>query len=193
MGNSRDRPGVRRRGPDQSTAVPQDEIGALGTAFQGSIAYLNRVAGAARSLSQGDLDAPLEVQGDKDELSQAFLGLQQTVRGSGGGDGPSDGGGPRGPSGGARRRGAYRGAFRDLIGGVNATLDAVLGPIDAADAALQRLADGDLSARVEGDFKGGHARIQVAFNTAADAMADAVGPIGHNATVLAAPPRSWRR
>ena len=43
-----------------------DEIGTFATAFQGSIAYLNRAAGAARLLSHGDLDAALEVQGEKE-------------------------------------------------------------------------------------------------------------------------------
>ena len=163
----------------------RDEIGALATAFQGSIAYLNRAAGAARSLSHGDLDAPLEVQSDKDELSKAFQELQRTVRGLVAETGRLTAAAREGR---LDRRGdasAYRGAFAELIGGVNATLDAVLGPIDAADAALQRLADGDLAARVHGDFQGGHARIQVAFNTAAEAMAAAVGPIGRNARVLA--------
>ncbi len=79
----------------------------------------------------------------------------------------------------------YRGAFHHLLLGVNTTLDAVLTPIDAASAALQKLAAGDLTARVEGDYQGDHARIQVAFNKAAEAMNDAVGPIGQNALLLA--------
>ena len=162
-----------------------DEIGTLATAFHGSITYLNRMAGAARALSQGDLDAPLEAQGDKDVLSQAFQELQRTVRGlvveterltAAAREGRLD---QRGDAAG------YRGGFHDLLLGVNATLDAVLTPIDAASAALQKLAEGDLSARVTGDFKGDHARIQVAFNTAAQAMSDAVGPIGQNALLLA--------
>ncbi|HVS36708.1 MAG TPA: methyl-accepting chemotaxis protein [Gemmataceae bacterium] len=161
-----------------------DEIGALGTAFQGSIAYLNRAADAARALSQGDLDFQLESQGDKDVLSQAFQELQRTVRAlvaettrltASSRDGRLD------------RRGdaaEFRGAYRDLIAGINATLDAVLTPIDAAAAALLRLASGDLRARVEGDFKGDHARIQTAFNSAAEAMDAAVTPIDRNARAL---------
>ena len=161
-----------------------DEIGALGKAFQRSITYLKRVAGASRSLSHGDLAVPVESQGDKDVLSQAFQELQTTVRGLVAETGRLTAAARQGDL--ARRTdpAGCRGAFRELLLGVNATLDAVLGPIDAADAALQRLASGDLSARVGGDYQGGHARIQVAFNTAAAAMADAVGPIGRNAVVL---------
>ena len=54
----------------------------------------------------------------------------------------------------------------------------------AADAALQGLAQGDLSTRMKGECKGDHARIQVAFNTAARAMAEAVGPIDRTASEL---------
>ena len=162
----------------------RDEIGTLGTAFQGSIGYPNRIAGAARSLSQGDLDFALQSQSDKDILSRAFQELQRTVRGlvsettrltASSREGRLD------------RRGdaaEFQGAYRDLIAGINTTLDAVLTPIDAAAAALLRLASGDLAARVDGDFKGDHARIQRAFNSAAEAMDAAVAPIDRNARAL---------
>ena len=61
----------------------------------------------------------------------------------------------------------------------------MLTPIDATSTAPQKLAEGDLTVRVEGDYQGDHARIQVAFNQAADAMNAAVGPIGQNALLLA--------
>jgi methyl-accepting chemotaxis protein len=162
-----------------------DEIGTFATAFRGSIAYLNRAAGAARSLSHGDLDAALEVQGKKDVLSQAFQELQHTVRGLVSETGRLTASAREGCLDRRADASGYRGAFHDLLVGVNATLDAVLTPIDATSAALQKLAEGDLTARVEGDYQGDHARIQVAFNQAADAMNAAVGPIGQNALLLA--------
>src|SRR5262249_26322060 len=69
--------------------------------------------------------------------------------------------------------------------GVNETLDALQTPIDASAAALERLAGGDLTARVEGDFQGDHARIQHAFNEAAQAMETALQPISQNGLMLA--------
>lgn len=68
----------------------------------------------------------------------------------------------------------FQGNWRDLISGVNATLDAVVGPIDDARAVLQRLAQYDLTARMTADYRGDHAQIKRAVNATADALAGAL-------------------
>ncbi len=62
--------------------------------------------------------------------------------------------------------GAFEGSFRAIVSGVNDTLDAVLSPINEAATVLDRVAERDLSARVNGDYAGDHARIKNALNTA---------------------------
>jgi methyl-accepting chemotaxis protein len=66
--------------------------------------------------------------------------------------------------------GRHQGDFARIVGGVNATLDAMLAPIDEATSALEALAGRDLRARVRGDFKGDHARIALAVNTGVEAL-----------------------
>ena len=55
--------------------------------------------------------------------------------------------------------------FREMIEGINMTLDAMVGPIDEAVTVLQRMAEGDLSTTMVGTYQGDHAILKTALNT----------------------------
>ncbi len=89
--------------------------------------------------------------------------------------------------------GRHQGKFATVISGFNRTLDALLAPVDEASGVLERLAQRDLTARVDGDYAGDHARMQSAINRTAEALqgalgqvADAVGQVSGAATSIAA-------
>ena len=73
----------------------------------------------------------------------------------------------------------FHGGYRQLVEGINDTLDAVIAPVNEAASALERLAQRDLGARVEGDYRGDHARIKEALNRAVEnldgVLADVAG------------------
>ncbi|MBI5070081.1 MAG: methyl-accepting chemotaxis protein [Deltaproteobacteria bacterium] len=71
----------------------------------------------------------------------------------------------------------HQGDFQKVVAGVNATLDAVLAPIDEARKALTRLSERDLTARMQGSYQGDHAAIKEALNAAAGALHDALGQV----------------
>jgi methyl-accepting chemotaxis protein len=60
--------------------------------------------------------------------------------------------------------------FRDVVQGINATLDAVLKPINEAVGCLQEMAKGNLDVAVTGDYQGDHAIIKNALNTTIDSV-----------------------
>lgn len=72
---------------------------------------------------------------------------------------------------------AFDGDFRAIVGGVNDTLDAVIRPVEEATQALERLAARDLTARVQGNYAGDHARIKNALNTAATNLDQAMAEV----------------
>ena len=78
------------------------------------------------------------------------------------------------------------GAFRHLAEGLNATLDAIVMPIQETTAVLQKLADRDLTARVDGDYAGDHARVKVALNSALDALGSALREVSDASEQVAA-------
>ncbi len=80
--------------------------------------------------------------------------------------------------------GSLAGSYRELLEQVNQMLDSVVQPIQEAGGVLERVAGGDLTARVTGDYSGDHNRMKVAVNSAVDAMAGAVHEIAASADQL---------
>lgn len=73
-----------------------------------------------------------------------------------------------GRNGNLRARGnieGLQGAYKEIIQGVNDTLDAVLEPITESVEVLQKFSKGDLSTQVTGTYKGDHNTIKNALNT----------------------------
>ncbi len=79
----------------------------------------------------------------------------------------------------------FEGSFRDVVLGVNQTLDAVIAPVNEATMQLERLAERDLTARVTGTFRGDHAKIQHAFNTALENLSGAMTAVSETAEGVA--------
>ena len=71
----------------------------------------------------------------------------------------------------------HEGEFKRIVEGVNETLDSVIAPVNEAQAVLEKLADRDLTARVKGDYRGDHARIKEALNSAAGALDGAISQV----------------
>jgi methyl-accepting chemotaxis protein len=79
----------------------------------------------------------------------------------------------------------FEGNWQDLIGGVNGTLDAVIGPVREASSVLDQLAKYQLSARMRGKYHGDHAIIKKALNTTGDSLAGAIALVAQSATTVA--------
>ncbi|MGJ5813055.1 methyl-accepting chemotaxis protein [Paludibaculum fermentans] len=58
----------------------------------------------------------------------------------------------------------HKGDFRKVAEGFNQTLDAVIEPLNEASAVLARIAQNDLTARVEGSYRGDYARLKDDIN-----------------------------
>ena len=79
----------------------------------------------------------------------------------------------------------HKGEYRSVIEGVNETLNAITKPLEEASAALARIADGDLTARIVGDYKGDHAAIKTHINTMVQKLTSSMQDIAQNSQTLA--------
>ncbi len=79
----------------------------------------------------------------------------------------------------------YAGANGRMLDGINRMLDAVIAPITESSAVLSRLAKGDLTGRVSGDYKGDHRLIKTDLNTAMEMLRSALGQIGQSTSTVA--------
>jgi methyl-accepting chemotaxis protein len=78
----------------------------------------------------------------------------------------------------------HQGEYRKIVEGVNATLDAVVGPLKDVAATLDRLAGGDLTAQLTGEYAGDFKKLSDAVNTLALQVRSAIQQIGNNTKAL---------
>ena len=80
----------------------------------------------------------------------------------------------------------HSGGFRKIVEGVNATLDAVIGPLTDVSATLDRLAGGDLTAQVVAEYAGDFGKLRASVNKLATEVRSAIQQIGGDASSLVA-------
>ena len=73
--------------------------------------------------------------------------------------------------------GRHQGEYRHIVEGVNATLDAIVAPVNEAAAVLERLANYDLRARMEGESAGDFAKIKDALNRTGEGLHEAIAQV----------------
>jgi len=148
----------------------KDEIGILAGSFQELIGYINRVAGAAEALRNNDRSYELTPQSEHDVLARNIRTITQSICGivdelhrvvAANKQGQLD----------VRCDvSRFEGTYRELMVEVNQMLDLLIQPITEAIAALDRIADSDLTARLRGQYHGEFARMKDAFNKAVETI-----------------------
>ena len=154
-----------------------DEIGALSASFGRMIQAQQALANDAVRLAAGDLLVATTVRSADDALGAAFVHLRDTLQRlldetSRLSKAATDGA--------LTTRGndaAFEGGFAALVSGFNRTLDAVINPVQEASSVLQQLADRDLTVAVQGEYRGDHALIKSAVNTAIHELRDALAHV----------------
>ena len=149
-----------------------DEIGDLATAFRGLVDYIGGIAHAADRLAAGDLSAVVTPRSEHDVLSRNMNRASETLQDIVGEAQQLIETGRRGQ---LSKRGnpeRFKGAYADLISGINSMLDTVLEPITEAQNVLERVAQRDLTARIEGTYHGDHAAIKHSLNTALENISE---------------------
>ncbi len=143
-----------------------DEIGTLATAFRGMVEYVGGIAQAADRLASGDLSAKVTPRSEHDVLSRNMNRASETLQDIVGEAKTLIEAARHGE---LNKRGnpdRFEGAYKELIAGVNNMLDAVVQPITEAQDVLTRVANRDLTARMEGAYLGDHAAIKESLNSA---------------------------
>jgi methyl-accepting chemotaxis protein len=149
-----------------------DEIGALATAFREMIEYVGGIAHAADRLAAGDLSAKVTPRSEHDVLSRNMNRASEALQDVVGEAQTLIAAASRGELSKRSDASRFQGAYAELIGGTNSMLDAVVQPITEAQDVLKRVANRDLTARVEGTYHGDHAAIKESLNTALDNIAE---------------------
>jgi methyl-accepting chemotaxis protein len=158
---------------DLSRAVTiqgRDEIGQLADAFRTMGTSLRDKAETLTRVSRGDLSVEIAAASDRDVLAQGMEQVIDSLRTLV----TEMGGLSRGAiAGDLRARGdaaKFQGGYRDIVSGVNDTLDAVTGPLGVAAAYVDRISKGDIPARITDAYHGDFNTIKNNLNTCIDAV-----------------------
>ncbi|HTP52887.1 MAG TPA: Cache 3/Cache 2 fusion domain-containing protein [Anaeromyxobacteraceae bacterium] len=154
------------RGDVRQTITHQgsDEVGRLAQAFRHTIEYLNDVARCARAMAEGDLSVELKARSEADELTQSFLAARAALRDVVAVTGELSNAGIEGRLAARADVERFRGAYRDVVLGMNSTLEAVTRPLSAAADALDRIGRGDVPDPLAAGWKGDFARVEQSIN-----------------------------
>ena len=155
----------------------EDETGRLNGALRRLLAYMREMTAASEKIAAGNMDLQLVARCEHDELSRACLTVAQVNANLIEELGRITRNASNGQLGERGRAEMFEGSYRALVEGVNHTLDAVVEPIHEASAVLERLAARDLTARVLGSYKGDHAKIKDALNSAAENLDRALSDV----------------
>jgi methyl-accepting chemotaxis protein len=161
------------------------EVGVLAESFRNMAAAQREIAYAAVQIASGNLAVELRPRSDRDVLTRSCVTLRDSVR-----DMIAEANelAAAAAAGDLRRRGdaeRFRGAYRELVQGINGIITGMTAPLDEAASVLDRLAQKDLTVRMTGSYQGDHARIMSSLNVAMDHMEAALSQIAASADQVA--------
>jgi methyl-accepting chemotaxis protein len=164
---------------DQTVEVKstKDEVGMLAESIKEIINTQKELAGIAMHVAGGNLDLKITERSEKDILSKSMQKVLRSLTGlveevviltTSAANGQMD------------KRGdaeKFEGGYREILKGINDTLNAVAAPIAEAIGVLEKVATRDITARITSNFKGDFARIKDATNKAVHNLDDALAQV----------------
>ena len=154
-----------------------DEIGKLERSFISIVNSIKDQSQIVEFISNGDLSNNARVKSDKDILSISLNKVIETLQNlinevstltKSAADGKLS------------ERGnvsKYNGGYREIVNGINSTLDAVIVPLKEGVTALEKMATGDLTVRITSTYKGDHQIIKNSINGLAESISNALSEV----------------
>jgi methyl-accepting chemotaxis protein len=155
-----------------------NEIDRLVFTFQHLGNYLRGMARTANRLAEGEVNFDLPVRSNKDALGNAMLMLKTNI-----GAVTSEARmlthaaveGKLATRGDAAK---FRGGYRDIVQGVNDTLDAVIGPLNVAAEYVDRISKGDTPPKITDEYRGDFNAIKNNLNQCIEQIGALVDQVG---------------
>jgi methyl-accepting chemotaxis protein len=149
----------------------KDEIGEMAATMDKFADDLqNIVIGTIKKVADGDLSTDVHVVDKDDEIAPALKNTIDSLRGLVNEAGMLTKAAVEGQLGTRGNAAKYKGAYRDIVQGVNETLDAVIGPLNVAAEYVERISKGDIPPRIKDRYNGDFNEIKNNLNQCIDAV-----------------------
>jgi methyl-accepting chemotaxis protein len=162
-----------------------DEIGALTRSMDVFADTLQGIVRNMHCIAEGSLAIDVRTLDDKDEIVPALIEIRDSLRAlvdestmltRAAVDGQLS---VRGDV------NKFKGGYREIVEGVNATLDKIILPITEGSRVLETMAKGNLTVRMTGDFKGDHQMIKNSINHLGESLDQALSNVVEAVTATA--------
>jgi methyl-accepting chemotaxis protein len=152
----------------------KDEFGKLADSFRGMIAYMHGIAVAAESIGKGNLNVQVNAKSTNDLLSNSFIRTTDILKGMSKEINTLNNAGRNGTLTVRGNASQFQGDFKEMVQGINDTLDAIVTPINESNDVLYKMAHGDLSVRIHNDYKGDMQKMKQSVNTVGESLSNAL-------------------
>ncbi len=164
----------------------RDEVGLMAQAMDAFADDMQKtVIGTMKRIADGDMTASIEPHDADDEIVPALKTTISTVHRLVSETNSLIEAAVEGRLDTRARTSGFNGSWKELLTGFNKVLETVVLPINEASAVLAEMAEGNLSLRMEGDYKGDYAVIKKSMNQTLDALSAYVGEISTVLTAMA--------
>jgi methyl-accepting chemotaxis protein len=156
------------------SSTTNDEIGTLVSAMRKIVDYLRDVSSVANAVAIGDFSKDVRLASDGDVLGKSMLAMKQKVQALVEDTYSLARTAARGDLSVRVDTRKHSGEYAKIIEAINGTLDAIINPINESSAVLERVAERDLTVRIQGNYEGDFARIKHVLNKAVQNLDDAL-------------------
>lgn len=154
-----------------------DEIGKLERSFISIIESIKDQSRIVDFITTGDLSHNAHAKSDKDILSNNLNKVLDTLRNLLNEVGALTKSATEGRLSERGNLSNYSGSYKEIVDGINNTLDAVIVPLKEGVSALEKMATGDLTVRITSTYKGDHQIIKNSINVMAESFSTALSEV----------------
>ncbi len=163
----------------------RDEIGVLARAMDQFTDDLQKLVQGLQMIAAGDLSRDFVAIDGQDEINPALKKATETLRGMSADAQMLAKAGVEGKLSTRADASKYQGEYLKIVAGVNATLDAVVGPMNDVQRVMGSIEQGDLTARITAQYQGDFQKLAQAINNSAIRLGQALSEISSAANTLA--------
>ena len=173
---------------DASVAIQiasKDELGQLAASFRALGEHIREHSSAAERIASGDLSVQVKAKSEHDVLARSIESVAETLRRL---VAEADRLSKAAVAGEFNARGsaeAFQGGYRDILAGVNRTLDAVIGPLTVSAGYVDRIAKGEIPPKLTETYRGDFNEIKNNLNACIDTVNALVSDAGSLARAAA--------
>ncbi len=149
----------------------KDEVGVMARAMDSFANDLQHVVlGTMQKIADGDLSVTLAPRDSQDEIAPALNKTLTALRGLVAEAQALTRAAVEGKLAARGNAGQFQGGYRDIVQGVNDTLDSVIGPLNVAAEYLDRIAKGDIPQPIKDSYNGDFNEIKLNLNICIEAV-----------------------